>query len=177
MIRIRSEIVAISKTNITDSVNSDNLNLNGKVIAPDVIDKGYKGAGNFNGDIVIGVAHGEKDLRTATTAMNALEDVRAQLAASKDDYVRIFDSYFDKLTKDISLSGGSPEQLDATVMYVFENKFIVANVGNALVFNYKNGELVAVEPDSQAEMPFSMLPIKKKLLKKTVNLYSYQIIS
>lgn len=150
MIRIRSEVVAITKTNLSDGVNSDNINLNGKVLEPEIADRGYKGAGNFNGDIIIAAAHGDKETRIATVAMRELEKHRIALKTAGDDYMRQFDEFFNDITKTISLSGGAPEQFDATLMYVFENKLVVANAGNALVFRFAGGNLEAVEPEVES---------------------------
>lgn len=154
MIRIKSETAVITKTNASNGVNGDNINLNGKVLPAELADKGYKGAGFLNGEFVIAAAAGDAESRAATTVMNNLSQHMTAIRASRDDYKREIDAFLNDACRAVSLRGGRFDNFDTTILYVHDSKLIIANIGEALLFKYDVTGLTEVEFESGDKTSF-----------------------
>lgn len=155
MIRMKAEAVVISKPGVQDHVNGANVNMNGKVILADVMDKGYKGAGRLNGEVVLCVAEGDRDKKVAENAMNILTKHIAAIKASGESFQIEAESFFNHASRETAMNEGEYSTLSATLIYNFGDSVYIANCGKNAVYTYDEMYLTRIDfgsDDNAAEV-------------------------
>ena len=145
MIRMKAEAVVISKPGVQDHINGANVNMNGKVILADVMDKGYKGAGRLNGEVVLCVAEGDREKKIAETAMNILTKHIPAIKTSGDSFQIEAESFFNHASREISITDGEYSTLSATLVYNFGDCVYIANCGKNAVYTYDEMYLTRID--------------------------------
>ncbi|MBQ6018733.1 MAG: hypothetical protein IJL26_01010 [Clostridia bacterium] len=145
MIRMKAEAVVISKPGVQNHVNGANVNMNGKVILADVMDKGYKGAGRLNGEVVLCVAEGDREKKVAETAMNILTKHIPAIKTGGDSFQIEAESFFNHAARETSLSDGEYSTLSATLVFNYGDCVYIANCGKNAVYTYDEMYLTRID--------------------------------
>ena len=153
MIRMKAEAVVISKPGTEDHVNGANVNMNGKVILADVMDKGYKGAGKLNGEVVLCIAEGDREKKVAETAMNILSKHIAAIKTSGDSFQIEAENFFNDASREISIIEGEYSGFSATLVYNFGDSVYIANCGKNAVYTYDETYLTRIDFGTDDETP------------------------
>ena len=154
MIRMKAEAVVISKPDADTNINGSDVNMNGKVILAEVMDKGYKGAGRLSGEVVLCVAEGDREKKVAETAMHILTKHIPAIKASGDSFRSEAENFFNHAYRELSILEGEYSTLSATLLYNFGDSVYIANCGKNAVYTFDGMYLTPVEfgnPDRQEE--------------------------
>lgn len=136
MIKMKAEAVVITKPDKNLNYNGANINMNGKVLLADVVDKGYKGAGILTGDVVLCTASGNRETKAAQTAMDILSQHIPAIKRSGDSFSAEADSFFNHAFRELSMQTGDYESFSATLLYNHSSSVYIANTGDNAVYTF-----------------------------------------
>ncbi len=132
---------AITQKSANGEFNSDNLNLNGKVLSLENANNGFKGAGSMRTPFAVAYASSPYN-GFAGAALTALND---RLDTLKEDAYRfhsVFDGFFSDSKHALAQCNCGDEGLSVSALVGYENKLVAVKMGDACVLRYTDGELI-----------------------------------
>lgn len=170
MIKMKAEAVIITKPDANTNLNGTNINMNGKVLLADVIDKGYKGAGILSGDVVLCTAEGNRETKAAETAMNILSQHVSRIKASGDAFKAEADAFFNHAFRELSIKTGDFESFSATLIYNHADSVYIANTGDNAVYTFDGIYLDQIDFGNEEEKEADKLPTSDIVCRTVSNI-------
>ncbi len=143
---------AVTQKGANGEFNSDNLNLNGRVLSIENANNGFKGAGSMRAPFVVAFASSPYN-GFAGAALTALCDRTDALKKDDNSFASVLDGYFADSKHALEQCNCEADGLAVSMLVGYESKLVAAKMGNACILRYTDGDLVNMGTE-QAEQPY-----------------------
>ena len=132
---------AVTQKGANGEFNSDNLNLNGRVLSIENANNGFKGAGSMRAPFVVAFASSPYN-GFAGAALTALCDRTDALKEDENRFAAVLDGYFADSRHALEQCNCDADGLSVSALIGYENKLVAAKMGNAGILRYTDGDLI-----------------------------------
>ncbi len=132
---------AVTQKSVNGEFNSDNLNLNGRVLSIENANGGFKGAGSMRAPFAVAFASSPYN-GFAGAALTALSDRLDALKEDENRFATVLNGYFVDSRNALEQCNCDSDGLAVSILIGYENRLVAAKMGNACILRYTDGDLI-----------------------------------